>query len=385
MGAILREIAQQLKDPNKKDPNKKVQLIYAFNGTGKTRLSQEFKNLIENNNSSDDNNNKYKILYYNAFTEDLFYWDNDLSNDNEYKLKIHNNFFIPWLIKDQGNEDKVIDKFHYYCDEKLMPKFDIKNNQITFSFARGDNTTEDNIHISRGEESNFIWSIFYTLIEQVVAELNISEPDQRSTNKFDELEYIFIDDPVSSLDENHLVQLGVDLALLIKSSKSGLKFIITTHNPLFYNILHNELANASKYILEKFEDNTYQLRSNQRDSPFAYHLFLKKELEQAIETNQIRKYHFNCLRNILEKTAIFLGYETWGDLLPKAVNNIDNSAKRENTYQKRIINLCSHSTISQNEASIITDSDKNVLKKIVKFLNDTYHFKQCEQNEQSNE
>ena len=57
---------------------------------------------------------------------------------------------------------------------------------------------------------------FHTLIEQVVAELNISEPTERSTNEFDELKYIFIDDPVSSLDENHLIQLAVDLAKLIK-------------------------------------------------------------------------------------------------------------------------------------------------------------------------
>jgi len=41
MSKTLTEIAQQLKDANKK-----VQLIYAFNGTGKTRLSREFKKLI---------------------------------------------------------------------------------------------------------------------------------------------------------------------------------------------------------------------------------------------------------------------------------------------------------------------------------------------------
>lgn len=41
MGQTLTEIAQTLKDANKK-----VQLIYAFNGTGKTRLSREFKRLI---------------------------------------------------------------------------------------------------------------------------------------------------------------------------------------------------------------------------------------------------------------------------------------------------------------------------------------------------
>ncbi|ERI14441.1 hypothetical protein O206_21930 [Ochrobactrum sp. EGD-AQ16] len=46
MGKTLIEIAQQLKDTNKK-----VQLIYAFNGSGKTRLSREFKRLIALKNS----------------------------------------------------------------------------------------------------------------------------------------------------------------------------------------------------------------------------------------------------------------------------------------------------------------------------------------------
>ena len=41
MSKTLTEIAQQLKDAKKK-----VQLIYAFNGVGKTRLSREFKQLI---------------------------------------------------------------------------------------------------------------------------------------------------------------------------------------------------------------------------------------------------------------------------------------------------------------------------------------------------
>ena len=41
MGQSLTEIAQSLRDTNKK-----VQLIYAFNGVGKTRLSRAFKELI---------------------------------------------------------------------------------------------------------------------------------------------------------------------------------------------------------------------------------------------------------------------------------------------------------------------------------------------------
>jgi len=64
------------------------------------------------------------------------------------------------------------------------------------------------------------------------------------------LEYVFIDDPVSSLDDSHLIELAVDLATLIKNSAyiegNGLRFIITTHSPLFYNVLHNELNNDLK-------------------------------------------------------------------------------------------------------------------------------------------
>ncbi|MEX4374273.1 hypothetical protein MY539_07430 [Haemophilus influenzae] len=41
MTKSLDEIAKQLKDSDKN-----VNLIYAFNGTGKTRLSKVFKNLI---------------------------------------------------------------------------------------------------------------------------------------------------------------------------------------------------------------------------------------------------------------------------------------------------------------------------------------------------
>lgn len=66
-----------------------MQLIYAFNGTGKTRLSREFKRLIapKNTETEELEDAKAKILYYNAFTEDLFYWDNDLNADTNRKLK----------------------------------------------------------------------------------------------------------------------------------------------------------------------------------------------------------------------------------------------------------------------------------------------------------
>ena len=368
MTKSLDEIAKQLRDSNKK-----VNLIYAFNGSGKTRLSKVFKNLIvpKENHGNEEELTRRKVLYFNAFTEDLFYWDNDLLNDTEPKLKIQPNSFIRWLIKDQGDEDKIIGKFHHYCDEKLMPKFDIENNQITFSFARGDNTPEENIKLSKGEESNFIWSIFHTLIEQVVAELNISEPSERTTNEFDELKYIFIDDPVSSLDENHLIQLAVDLAELVKDSPNTIKFIITTHNPLFYNVLYNELGAKSGYILRKDENKNenerFDLEEKQGGSnkSFSYHLFLRNLLEE-VESKDIQKYHFMLLRNLYEKTANFLGYSGWSNLLP-------NDDARQ-SYYTRIINFTSHSTLSNEIIAEPTDAEKKIVKYLLEHLINNYGF-----------
>jgi wobble nucleotide-excising tRNase len=257
MSKTLKQIAEQLKDTEKK-----VQLIYAFNGTGKTRLSREMKELVTPKNEADDDTaeqaelSSKKILYYNAFTEDLFYWDNDLETEAAPKLKIQPNSFTNWILKDQGQDQNIIANFQRYANDKLTPIFneeyetkDKSGNklkvaafsEVTFSLKRGDDSVSENIKISRGEESNFIWSVFYTLLDQVITILNDVELDEIEAAPLNQLEYVFIDDPVSSLDENHLIELAVNLASLVKSSKSGLKFIVTTHNPFFYNVLYSEL------------------------------------------------------------------------------------------------------------------------------------------------
>src|SRR5690606_3979088 len=100
--------------------------------------------------------------------------------------------------------------------------------------------------------------------------LNEPEPENRTTDKFNHLEYVFIDDPVSSLDDNHLIELAVDVARLVINSESDLKFIITTHNPLFYNVLFNEfnrVKRTKKLILNKRDDGTYSLHEQTTFSP----------------------------------------------------------------------------------------------------------------------
>ena len=375
MGKTLTENAQTLKDTDKK-----VQLIYAFNGVGKTRLSREFKELVAPKTENEEaEETPIKVLYYNAFTEDLFYWDNDLDEDTNRKLIIHPNSFTDWIFKDQGQESNVITHFQHYTNDKLTPSFNEGFNEITFSLERGDDNTIDNIKISKGEESCLIWCVFYSLIEQIVETLNIPEEDQRDTSQFNELKYVFIDDPVSSLDENHLIELAVNIAELIRRSESKVKFIITTHNPLFYNVLYNELelkkknkkGNECCYLLNKVADGTYELDGKQGDSnrSFSYHLHLMQILQDAVDNNSIEKYHFMLLRNLYEKTANFLDYPQWSDLLPDD----------KKTYYNRIIQFTSHSTLSDEAVPEPTEPEKNTLRLLFKHLVDNNYYTE-EQN-----
>ena len=370
MGKTLEEIAQELRNSDKK-----VQLVYAFNGVGKTRLSRAFKGLIapKQEYGTEEEETAVKIIYYNAFTEDLFYWDNDLDEDVNRKLKIRPNGFTHWILEDEGQGNNIITLFQHYTNNKLTPRFNEqyttkdKNgkditipsySEITFSIDGGNDEIINNIKISKGEESCLIWCVFHSLLKEVVEVLNILEVDNRSTHQFDNLQYVFIDDPVSSLDENHLIEIAVNIAEIIKKSRSELKFIITTHNPLFYNVLHNELGLSkgilTTYMLENKEDGLFEMSSKKGDSnkSFSYHLFLKQTIKEAIDSDNIQKFRFTLLRNLYEKTANFLGYSRWSELLPDD----------KKLYYKRIIQFSSHSTLSNEAVAEPNPSEKRIVE-----------------------
>ncbi|WP_417534532.1 AAA family ATPase [Marinobacterium stanieri] len=376
MSKELMDVAEQLRSSPKK-----VQLIYAFNGTGKTRLSRAFKDLVapKSDDAEDTSLSRDKILYYNAFTEDLFYWDNDLENDGEPKLKIQPNSFTDWVLKDQGQDFNIITNFQKYARQTLTPHFNPEFSEVTFSIESGDNAGSGRLKISKGEESNFVWSIFYTLLQQVVSILNVPEPDERETDQFNQLQYVFIDDPVSSLDDNHLIELAVELAALISSSESDVKFIITTHNPLFYNVLHNELGlnKGNKkdgcFLLQRYEDGKFDLdvRFGDSNRSFSYHLYLKNTLEEAIAADRVERYHFTLIRNLYEKAASFLGYPKWSELLPG----------EKTTYYNRIIQFTSHSSLSNESVPTPSPQEKQTVKLLLEHLTDNYGFwKQEEPN-----
>ncbi|MFN3170688.1 MAG: anticodon nuclease [Hyphomicrobiales bacterium] len=387
MGQRLEEIANRLRTPQvtrktvtketkqiapkeveEHKPVPKVQLIYAFNASGKTRLSREFRELIDPKTEERSEDQHPKVLYYNAFTEDLFYWDNDLDGDTERKLCIHSNAYTKSAFEDLGLDTRVITAFQRYTQPNLTPRFNSDFSEVTFSLERGTDTSTGNLKISKGEESNFIWSVFYCLLDQVISTRNVAEVEDRETDQFNDLEYVFIDDPVSSLDENHLIQLAVDVADLIKKSETtnGLKFIITTHSPLFFNVLFNELKQKTCYMLKRLEDGTFDLTAKNGDSnqSFSYHLYLKQTLEQAIAADKIERYHFTLLRNLYEKTSNFLGYPRWSELLPDD----------KQLYLNRIIQFTSHGTLSSEAVAEPSAQEKQTVKLLLEHLRNNYSY-----------
>lgn len=355
----LAEIAQKIKNSNKK-----VALLYAFNATGKTRLSMEFKNLV--NEPKDDEVIKH-VVYYNAFTEDLFSWDNDLENDNERKLKLNKNSSFIELIERQGKENEIAERFKEFTSSKIEPNINTSTGEITFSLPTGDEESVENIKISKGEESIFIWTVFFVLMETIVAELNIDGISDRSTDEFNTIQYIFIDDPISSLDDSHAIDIALELKHIIDSSKNeNLHFIISTHHSLFYNVLHTEMSKAKKFWLSKNEDKYLIIELANNETPFGYHLMLKDELKRAIENNTIKRYHFNLMRNLLEKTAHFLGYDSWKDL----INEED-----KDSYIKRM-NIYSHSNHSALETKELEQHEKEFLKRIYEKFISEYKWKE---------
>ena len=202
-----------------------------------------------------------------------------------------------------------------------------------------------------------------------IAKREKEEPDndKKMTNRFDALKYIFIDDPVSSLDQNHLIELAVDLSEVIRKFKSsGLNVVITTHNTLFYNILYNELKEKKSYFLTRLENGTNELAEKKGDAnnALSYHLYLKDILVNAIENGNIEKYHFMLLRNLYEKTAMFLGYESWREILPEG----------KRLYYSKIMNFSSHLKLTEEQFRDPLNEEKNMVNFLVKHLIEEFKF-----------
>jgi wobble nucleotide-excising tRNase len=328
----LTALAQHLRDELEA---KKSVLIYAYNGTGKTRLSTAFKDLGKVVNA-DGETTAQDTLYFNAFTEDLFFWDNDLANDRARVLKINSNSRFFAGLSELEMDNRIRPLLNRYADFD----FKIDTTEWAVSFSRvvetvGTTATVEDIKISRGEENIFIWCFFLAVVQLVL--------DEAEAYKW--VRYVYIDDPISSLDEANAVMVAHHLAQMLKDAPSQIRVVVSSHHVLFFNVLCNEMKRPRMYFLIRQKQAGGQtFRVQETDStPFLYHLASLVEMHQAQKSGAIYTHHFNMLRRVMEQTAAFFGYAKWYDCI-KPENDDPNQ-----TIYKRIIDLMSHGDYSLYE------------------------------------
>ncbi len=340
--------------------NKDFILLFAYNGTGKTRLSMAFKDagkkeITRPMTVGDSVGQPLTItevqsdtLYFNAFTEDLFHWDNDLENDTERHLKINSDSRFFAGFKALALEAKVFAYLERYADFDF--RIDYEN--WTISFSREGN---DFIKVSRGEENIFIWCIFLAICELTI--------DGAET--YDWVKYFYIDDPISSLDDNNAIAVASHLAQLLKN-QNRVKTVISSHHGLFYNVMCNELKRFKPklYFLHRGNaPDSYTLQATD-DTPFFHHVAMLSELQQASKSGKLYTHHFNMLRSILEKTATFFGHDDFSTCL-------DND---DEALHARALNLLSHGGYSVYEPREMMADNKVLFNEILAGFLQRYQF-----------
>lgn len=348
----LQEIARYLRMLLE---DKKYVLLFAYNGTGKTRLSAKFKTLGQVLDE-ETGGKKADTLYYNAFTEDLFYWDNDLENDAERYLELNSDSRFFSGLKELEMESRIRPFLHRYADFD----FNINYDKYRVNFYRnvvidGASQRVDDIKVSRGEENIFVWCFFLAIMQLVVDKVE----------SYGWVRYIYIDDPISSLDDNNAIALASHLATLM--SGADIKVIVSTHHALFYNVLCNEIAKPERLFFQKLAGSGYILKDTSK-TPFFHHVALLKELKKAADSGELYTYHFNILRNILEKTASFHGYKDFSACLRKE--------DEDSVVYRRIINLLSHGNYSIFDPKEMVEENKEHFKRILNDFLEDYKFNQ---------
>jgi hypothetical protein len=355
----LRNLVTRLRDDlnNPTTPTQLV-LLYAYNRTGKTRLSMEFKDEGKRKNSGNSD-----TLYFNAYTEDLFTWENDLDGDAARYLQLNPDSSFFNGLKDLALDETIAGYLNRYADFD----FDIDYGEWKISFRKDD---MENIKISRGEQNIFIWCLFMAICERML-DGHIS---YQSKN------YLYIDDPISSLDDNNAISVACDLAKLLRRAASRtdqnglpapLKILFSSHHALFFNVMCNEIGRRrdgepkvthKRYFLHRPNgDDAYTLRATE-DTPFFHHVATLAELQLAADprTGKLYTFHFNALRSIMEKTAAFFGHSG----ISFCLKALDNEADR--ALYERALQLLSHGAYAIYQPTEMGNDTKKLFRRILR-------------------
>ena len=251
-------------------------------------------------------------------------------------------------------EIRIREQLRFYADFDF--RIDYVNWTISFSRNVADGR-RDNVKISRGEENTFIWCFFLAIV-QVAMDSDIEA--------YDWVRYLYIDDPISSLDEHNAISLASRLAQLLKGT-DRIKSVVSSHHALFFNVMCNELSNADKLFLGRSGNPpVYSLRPT-GDTPFFQHVAMLRELCEAVNSNELYIYHFNMLRTILEKSASFHGFKNFS----VCISHHDDDP--EGKLRARLINVLNHGNLSLFEPQAMSEENKDLFGAIlIQFLNRHY-------------
>ena len=340
-----------------------IVLIYAFNGTGKTRLSVDYETY-----TTEVNNGVHAGVYYNAYTEDLFHW----CNDEDTKLNINQSVLNKqhsYIIEAPQKLQEYLDKYYVrYYFELNYNEADYHENGIeSVSFYIDEEKTVP-IKISRGEERIFVWCFFLALFEVS------SFAEERNA-------YFFIDDPVSSLDEHNIHITASTIMDVISANYEKKKIVITTHHVGLFSILIDRLRKADGSAKFKNITKTYILSrkpsgevllSKYGDDVFLLHLHLYKMIQDNIssahETGRLLSYNFVLLRQLLENIASFHGKS---GVFSYALSKIGCDDIAELT---KLINEETHKDVYYYQTSLMSQPQRDKFEYIVEKITTTYRF-----------
>lgn len=353
--ANLSTLALHLRDPQ---GAKRFTLIYAHNGTGKTRLSGEFKNLGKRADETGITKER-DTLYFNAFTEDLFSWENDLVEDRHRFLRLNvQSEFLGALASTEfyTRIRRLLDRyadFDFRIDTEVHADGRLERAEVVF-FREAENVSSEEIaasgiKISRGEENIFIWCFFLTVVQLMLD----------GSEAYRWVKYVYIDDPISSLDEHNAVMVANHMAQMLTRTDQGPRTVISTHHPLFFNVICNELGRkARKYFLKNGAEAGTFVVDDIDGQEFLHHLSTLAELNELQKSGALNTHHFNMLRRVMEQTANFFGLNSWRDCVQPEPDDLDK------TLYERVINLMSHGDYSVFEAREMMEENKNIFRRI---------------------
>lgn len=359
--ALARHLREELE-------TKKFVLLYAYNGTGKTRLSSTFKDLGKKVDG-DGETTLRDTLYFNAFTEDLFQWDNDLKNDRERVLKINKGSRFFEGLDQMEMDNRIRPLLDRYADFDF--RIDTTEWEVTFSrdvtTGEGDKArtaTIDDIKVSRGEENIFIWCFFLAIVQLV---LDIDEKDDDKTRPYRWVKYLYVDDPISSLDEHNAIVVANHLAQLLAKAKNPPKTVISTHHTLFFNVLGNEFGKRARKLFMSRDGAGYLTRDT-GNTPFFHHVASLRDLCGAAESGELWTHHFNVMRSIMEKTASFHGYSSFAECIRPGDDDPDK------TMYTRVVNIMSHGNYSLYEPIEMMSENKAIFRKVLEDFRRNFPF-----------